>query len=233
MSSTRLEVIKDDTDIPPYMSRAMPAALDGLLSETAFDDFCDKLDPLFDMLDTEHRRRKKRFWWMYASIRLWILAFIIFVTASNVDYFPFALLVFALQVGAVWIFTARPRGVKSDKETMRTIRSECDSMTRRTPFVSFHVVVVPKTAAARGSLYGSCLQMDAIDHIGVSVSSSAAASGVATAVSVIMNDVSDSKNVESAVQEHPVVYAHAVTSLSSTTNGQYHKLHSDTGVEMV
>jgi hypothetical protein len=227
MSSVRLEIFSDDMDISPSMSRAMPAALYGLLTDMAFNEFCDKLDQLFEMIDKEQKRRKKRFWWMHISFRLWIIAIII---SGSV----FAVMACALHLGTVWFFTARPYGMKSEKEMICIIRSECDIMTNRTPFVSFHLVLVPKPAVVGRSLYSSCLQMDAIDHIGVSVSSSAAASGVATAVSVIMNDVSDSKNVESSdVHEHPVVYAHAVSSLSSTTNGQYHKIHNDCSVEMV
>jgi hypothetical protein len=225
MSSARLEVIKDDAAIPPYMSRGMPAALDGLLSQAAFDEFCDTLDASFDLLDSEHKRRKKRFWWMYGTIYVWFMYFIIFGALMSVNFLPLTLIACAVHITTVWFCTARGAGVKSDKEMMRVVRSECDEMTRRTPFVSFHVVLVPTAAAARGAW----LQMETIDHIGVSVSLSASASGVATTANAVMAHTHDSKIDESSDNNHPVVYAQAVAS-STAANGNYQQIND---VEMV
>ena len=215
MSSARLEIIKDDAAIPPYMSRGMPAALDGLVTLGDFDRFCDQLDSLFDLLDKEHKRRKKRFWWMYGAIYLWFMYFFIFAPIFELDYFPYTVLACALHIGLVWVFTMRPSDVKTDKELMRLIRAECDDMTRRTPFVSFHAVLVPVPAAARGAW----LQMESMDHIGVSVSMSAAAAGAAGAASVVVENSSleVTKRDETSNGGHPVVYAQAMTA----TRGDY------------
>jgi hypothetical protein len=224
MSSARLEVIKDDATIPPYMSRGMPAALDGLMAPGAFDSFCDRLDALLDLLDAEHKRRTKRFWWMYGAIYVWFMYFFIFAPISGFDYLPFTAVACFVHIASVWFCTARPSGAKTDKEVMRLIRSECDEMTRQTPFVSFHTVLVPVPAAARGAR----LQMDTIDHIGVSISLSASASGSAT-VAMVENTVESVKmsTASSGDVGHPVVYAQAVTS----SRGDYQPVHAD--VEMV
>jgi hypothetical protein len=78
---------------------------------------------------------------------------------------------------------------KSNKEILQMFRLECDDMTRRAPFVSFHV-----TAGT-------------ISHIGVSISLSATASGDAITSNTIMEHTSDSKIVRSSDSYHPVVYA--------------------------
>jgi hypothetical protein len=230
MSSARLEVIKDDAAIPPYMSRGMPAALDGLVSQAAFDEFCDTLDASFDLLDSEHRRRKKRFWWMYGTIHFWIimsgpLMFLMGTSSMSMLFLLLSLIACVVHITTVWFCTARGTGVKSDKEMMRVVRSECDEMTRRTPFVSFHVVLVPTAAAARGAW----LQMETIDHIGVSVSLSASASGVATTANAVMAHPHDSKIDESSDNNRPVVFAQAVAS-STAANGNYQQFND---VEMV
>jgi hypothetical protein len=226
MSSARLEVIKDDATIAPYVSRGMPAALDGLVSQGAFAAFCDRLDALLDSLDAEHKRRKKRFWYMYGAIYLWFMYFFVFAPIFELgDSLPYTSVACLLHIALVWFFTARPAGVKTDKELMRLIRSECDEMTRQTPFVSFHTVLVPVPAAARGAW----LQMDTVDHIGVSVSLSASASGAATAA-VVENTMESTKMAEASISSdagHPVVYAQAVAS----SRGDYQPVQAD--VEMV
>ena len=50
MSSARLEIVTDEPAVAPRMSRALPAALYGMVNATAFEEFCDKLDELFDQL---------------------------------------------------------------------------------------------------------------------------------------------------------------------------------------
>jgi hypothetical protein len=125
------------------------------------------------------------------------------------------------NITAVWVATARRNGVLADKEVMRQVRSECEAMTRRTPFVSFHVILVPVASASRGAW----LQMETVDHIGVSVSLSASASGVATA---IVQEASSSKVEECNANHEPVVYAEAV----ATSRG-YHSVVNEDNVEMV
>ena len=211
------------------MSRALPAALYGMVNATAFEEFCDKLDELFDQLYAEQRRCKKRFWWMYGSIRIWILLFIIFTPAAislpgNELSVIFPILICAIQIGTVWGFTARPAGVKSEGEVMREIRLECDKMTNRTPFVSFQVVFMPISTAARGAW----LQMNTVDHIAVSIAASASATGAATAVSVVeVADDHDGKIDVATTNQEPVVYAQAVL------NSGYQQVATRSDVELV
>ena len=213
MSSARLEVIIDEPAIAPRMSRALPAALYGIVNATAFQSFCDKLDALFDQLYTEQRRRKRRFWWMYGSIYAWLMYYIIsspmfFFDSPSDTYVFVSLFLCAIHICTVWVFTARSAGVKTDDEVMREIRLECDEMTNRTPFVSFQVVMMPIPTAARGAW----LQMNTIDHVAVSISASASATGAATAVSTIIADSHDGKVDKTADSQETAVYAQAVSS---------------------
>ena len=211
MSSARLEVITDEPSIAPRMSRALPAALYGIIDATTFQAFCDKLDGLFDQLDAEQRRRKKRFWWMYGSINIWIMLFFFFFPSylimGSLPVVPVlvALLICAIHICTVWAYTARPEGVKTDVEVMCDIRLECDEMTNRTPFVSFQVVLMPIPTAARGSW----LQMNTIDHIAVSIATSASASGAATSVRAIMVDAHGGKVDLAAIKQENVIIAQA------------------------
>ena len=184
MSSARLEVITDDAAIAPRMSSAFPAALYGIVNATAYQAFCVKLDELFELLYAEQRRRMKRFWWMYGAIIMWLMCFITFTPTSydngeSAASVLVALCLCVIHICTVWVCTARPAGVRTDAETMRDIRMECEDMTNRTPFVSFHVVLMPIPTVARGAW----LQMNTVDHIAVSISASASATVYAKAVS--------------------------------------------------
>jgi hypothetical protein len=196
------------------------------MAQVSYDAFCDKIDDHLDLLDTEQKRRKKRFWYMYISIRVWIWYMILslpFVSTVNVLYWPISLMACALQIFSVWLLTMRPKGTKSDKGLLRLIRSECDTMTRTTPFVSFHLVVIPTLVASRVCAY---VHMDTVDHIEVSISMSASASGVATTESAQLADTSESKALTSnGDDEHPVVYAHAI--LSPPVRGEYQQVQAD------
>ena len=213
MSSARLEVITDEPSVAPRMSRALPAALYGIVDATTFQTFCDKLDGLFDQLDAEQRRRKKRFWWMYGAIYFWFMYFFVFVPLSSIPdstpvfsvFVPLSLC--AIHICTVWGYTARPEGAKTDAEVMREIRLECDEMTNRTPFVSFQVVLMPIPTAARGAW----LQMNTVDHIAVSLAASASATGSATAVSAVMADAHGGKVDVASDNQEPVIYAQAVS----------------------
>jgi hypothetical protein len=228
MASTRLEVVKDDASVSPYMSRSIPAVLEGLLTQASYDVFCGTINGQLDLLDTEHKRRKQRFWYMYVSIRVWIwyvLLSLPFTSKLNVLYWPISMMVCVFQLSTIWRITARPTSTKSDKELLRLMRSECETMTRNTPFLSFHLVLIPIAAGARGAY----LQMDTVDHIEVSVSRSASASGVTTNESALMGDAIDSKtHMLSVDDEHPVVYAHAI--IPSPVRGEYQQVKTD--VEM-
>ena len=231
MSSARLEVITDDPAVTPRLSRSLPAALYGIVPTGAFQLFCDKLDGLFDGLDAEQRRRKRRFWWMYGAINIWLNYFMFFILITMSPTITPALsiqvlsvVLCALHFGTVWACTARPAGAKTEGETMRDIRLECDEMTNRTPFVSFQIVLMPVPTINRGVW----LQMTTVDHVAVSISASASASGAATtAVSAIAADAHCAK--EAADNQEPVVFAQAV----GTSRGGYQQVATGSGVELV
>jgi hypothetical protein len=206
MSSARLEIIIDDADTPACMSRTMPAALEGLVPQAALDDFCDKLDALFVLSHTESQRVRKRVSWMSRACLFWLFLFFCFISFMNLWWFIGTFILTAVYTGTVWFCTQPGADAKSQKEILQLIRFECDELTRRTPFVSFHV--------AAGS----------VNHIGVSISLSATAFGVASTSNANVEDTSDSKNAVASDNHHPVVYAHAVTT-STTTNGNYQQLN--------
>jgi hypothetical protein len=206
MSSARLELIKDDAETPACMSRSMPAALDGLLTQTALDDFCDKLDELFVLSHAEFKRVITRVKWLFGAFYIWLILFMISSSLMNLWWFIGTFILTAVYIGIVWMVTQPGAGTKSTKEILQLIRFECDDMTRRTPFVSFNV--------AGG----------AITHIGVSISLSATASGVASTSIATMEQTSDSKVAECSDNHHPVVYAQAVTS-STASSGNYQQLN--------
>ena len=224
MSSARLEVITDDDNVAPRISRTLPAALYGDVNVDSFQTFCDRMDGLFDQLDAEQRRRKKRFWWMYGAINIWAIIFFIFLpmytnfpvydnSYSIIFYLVAALMPFCLCVicmCTIWGCTAPPNGAKSDAETMRDIRLECEEMTTRTPGVSFHVVLMPVPSGARGAW----LQMNTIDHIAVSIASLTSVHGAIGAMAVKHDGA-----VEATIgSRKPVVYAKAVA------DGDYQQL---------
>jgi hypothetical protein len=204
MSSARLEIIKDDADTPACVSRSMPAALEGLMTQAALDDFCDELDALFVLSHTESQRVKKRSIWM--SALFWLFLFFCFGSFMNLRWFIGTFILAAVYFGTVWFCTQPGADAKSQKEILQLIRLECDDMTRRTPFVSFHVAA------------------GAINHIGVSISLSATASGIASTSNANVEHTSDSKNAAASDNHHPVVYAQAVTSLT-TPHGTYQQLN--------
>jgi hypothetical protein len=217
MSSARLEVFTDEPNVAPRISRTLPAALYGIVDAAAFQAFCDKLDGLFDQLDAEQRRRKKRFWRMYGSIYIWFMYFFVFApiffsaSSGSSPAVPvlIPMCICAIHICTVWVLTARPAGVKTDAEVMREIRLECEEMTNRTPYVSFQVVLMPVPTAARGQW----LQMNTVDHIAVSIASAVTATGTAaTAVSVVMADTQNGKVDVAADHQEPVIYAQAVSS---------------------
>lgn len=217
MSSARLEVITDNDNVAPRMSRTLPAALYGNVNVDSFQTFCDRMDGLFDQLDAEQRRRKKRFWWMYGAINIWIISFIIpsfpvFDNSSSILRVAATLVPFCVCVifmCTVWGCTAPPTGAKTDAETMHDIRLECEEMTNRTPGVSFHVVLMPVPSGARGAW----LQMNTVDHIAVSIAS---LTSVHSAICT-MADKHDGV-VEATGSRKPVVYAKAVA------DGDYQQL---------
>jgi hypothetical protein len=207
MSSARLEIIKNNAYNPACMSRSMPAALNGLLTQAALDDFCDKLDELFVLSHEEHKRCIK---FMvnggYGGYFLMMFLGVSYGRYINFWWYIGAVIItFGFGV-YVWLSTAPYPGVKANGRILNLIRFECDEMTRRTPFVSFHVVA------------------GTIKHIDVNISVSATSSGVATGSKAIVECLSDSKIAESSDNHHPVVSAQAVTS-PTTINDSYQQLN--------
>jgi hypothetical protein len=167
MSSASLEIIKNNAYNPACMSRSMPAALNGLLTQAALDDFCDKLDELFVLSHEEHKRCIK---FMVNGGHFLLLMMLLGVSYLRLGFWWFiGTVIFTFGFGVyVWLSTAPYIGVKANGRILNLIRFECDEMTRRTPFVSFHVVA------------------GTIKHIDVNISVSATSSGVATGSNAIV-----------------------------------------------
>jgi hypothetical protein len=65
MSCTaRFEIIQDDIYTPACLSRSMPAAVDGLLTQAALDDFGDQLDALLVVSHMDHKHGRQLVNWM-------------------------------------------------------------------------------------------------------------------------------------------------------------------------
>jgi hypothetical protein len=203
MSSARLEIIKNNAYNPACMSRSMPAALNGLLTQAALDDFCDKLDELFVLSHEEHKRGIR--FMVNGGYILFFLGVSYGMYMNFWCYIGTVIFTFGFSV-YVWLSTAPYIGVKANGRILNLIRFECDEMTRRTPFVSFHVVA------------------GTIKHIDVNISVSTTSSGVATGSNAIVECTSDSKIAESSDNHHPVVSAQAVTS-PTTINDSYQQLN--------
>jgi hypothetical protein len=205
MSTARLEIIKDDDNIPPHMSRSMPAVLDGLLTQAALDDFCDKLDVLFIWLHEEQERFLTRATLLIGALFYWIaraLYFRPYKISMLID--PFMLTV--IYIGIVLLCTQPGANAKSKNEILQLIRFECDEMTRRTPFASFHV------------------DSGAMNHIDVSISLSAPASGVFTASNAII-DTNNPKIDESSSNHQPVGYCAQTVTTTTATNDDYQQMN--------
>jgi hypothetical protein len=208
MSSARLELIMDDALFTPAcMSRSMPAALDGLLTQTALDDFCDKLDELLVLSHTESQRVIKR-WISEAIASLFLLVFLcifLFLNMNTLIFFS-GMSAYWVFLGIVWLCTQPGANAKSNKEIVQLIRFECDEMTRRTPFVSFHVAA------------------GAMNHIDVSISLSAPASGVITTSNARI-DANNSKIDESSSNHQPVVHCAQTITTTTATNDDYQQMN--------
>ena len=208
----------------PRMSRTLPAALYGNVDTIVFQAFCDRMDDLFKQLDTEQRRRKNRFWWTYGALNFWLL-FSIFAPllfdspalddADTELSISVPLCVCILHICAIWVWTARPSNTKTDAETIRDIRLECEEMSNRSPFVSFQIVFMPVPTIARGG----CLFMNTVDHIVVSVSTAASLNGAAA--DAVIDTVTDKHygRVE-AIPDISVSAVHA----KAVENGDYQQL---------
>jgi hypothetical protein len=222
MSSARLELIRDDALFTPAcMSRSMPAALDGLLTQTALDDFCDKVD---ELLVLSHARTQAEY---KSAMKRWccFLVAYLFFPVVPVCIFVSTLYLFDtlsptgsqfLHIGLyiasfvyfviVWKCTQPGPDAKSNKEILQWIRFECEEMTRRTPFVSFHVAA------------------GAINHIDVSISLSAPAFGVVTTSNAIL-DTNIPKIDESSSNHQPALHCAQTLTTTTATNDDYQQMN--------
>lgn len=215
MSSARLEVITDDANVTPRMSRALPAALEEVVDAAAYQAYCDRMDVLLVRLYTEQRRLQKRFWWMYGAIMFWLVcysfAFGIFPTSDFSITLLVASAIGAALLGAIccfliWRCTSRPTGMKTQAEIMRDIRLECEEMTNHTPFVSFQAVFMLLPRGACGPRDNSSwIKLNTVDHIAVSISASASVVGATNVGSTVTSDDVDGKVHEAADSHEPVV----------------------------
>jgi hypothetical protein len=221
MSSARLEVIKDDAETPARMSRSMPAALDGLLTQTALDYFCDTID---ELLVLSHARTQAEFKSIMERGCCFLVACLFFPVVPLCIIVPTRYLFDTLsptgsqflRIGLyiasfvyfviVWKCTQPGPDAKSNKEILQLIRFECDEMTRRTPFVSFHVAA------------------GAINHIDVSISLSAPAFGVVTTSNAIL-DTNNPKIDESSSNHQPVGYCAQTLTTTTATNNVYQQMN--------
>jgi apolipoprotein N-acyltransferase len=205
MSTARLEIIKDDDNIPAHVSRSIPAVLDGLLTQAALDDFCDKLDVLFIWLHEEQERFLIRAALLIGALFYWIaraLFFRPYKISMLID--PFMLTV--IYIGIVLLCTQPGANAKSNKEILQLIRFECDEMSRRTPFASFHV------------------DSGAMNHIDVSISLSAPTSGVIATSNTII-DTNISKIDVSSSNHQPVRHCAQTVTTTTATNDGYQQLN--------
>lgn len=131
MNTARLEIFSDDIDSPPHLSRSIPAALDGLVDDKTFQEFADQLDALLGLLDAEHQRLGYRTsWGFYIFCIFYLFAMMLGNTIISLAFFA---ILFSYVLFSYWI-----KGPKSAYEIIAEIRSACETMTDRTPNVSFH-----------------------------------------------------------------------------------------------
>jgi hypothetical protein len=129
MKSTRLEVIADAPTVmhPPRMSRTLPAALYGYVTETEFTEFCNRLDPLLETLNDEYQRRMTRKWqMMYLYMGFYCLYVLLGLLPWDIPpLYGLVIMLLAVTFGCTTCcYSAPSMGSKNDIETMNAIRNE-------------------------------------------------------------------------------------------------------------
>jgi hypothetical protein len=260
MSAARLEIIKDDGE-PIQVCRSMPAALEGLVSRERFCDFCDKLDDSLQRLDEAHKRCKKRIWWKWGAVYLWIFCFS-FGFAGYLQVFNSILLFLLGYVLLLRVILSSidyfvnldvPRDALTEKELMRKMRRDCEDMTLNTPHVSFHIVLQPVPPFQM-----KFLALEVVDHIAISLSFAATSHGhavasggggviaslmtgddAATSCKIMEHDATTGAAVTptaTATSVHPVAFAEAISGGHTGSLSSYQRVASDdddTNVELV
>jgi hypothetical protein len=143
-STARIEVIQDINTMQPRISRTLPAELYGKVNDDSFQEFCTNIDELLQTIDVTvySQPAGRRFWWMY--ILLWIGNFSLLgksVLTMKFPYFLSAPIIFVLFIGVAWYEATYTSYGTTGLTMVHDIRSECDDMTDRTPYLSFHVVL--------------------------------------------------------------------------------------------
>ena len=162
MNEARLEIVADDLDSSPRLSRSIPAALDGLIDDKAFYEFADELDKLLEILDNGYQQFQNRLQWMQYGYYSIFFGFLLLSQYFIVLYSVY-LMTSILYLICIWLF-AGPK--TSAVIIVREIRSTCEGMTNRTPNVSFHPIF-------RQVLTYSSPVMETIIYIDVSISNNA------------------------------------------------------------
>ena len=151
-----------------YVSKTLPAELEGLVCPQKFQTFCEQLDGSLQLMVEERERVSKRR--MYLSIVLGLVIGIplgrvlLWVVSSNEFSFIHILVLsffLGVIVGIINVLTRVLFGACSGKDHLQKMRNECEVMTISTPGVSFHVVLVQF----------SVFIADDVDHIAVTVHS--------------------------------------------------------------
>ena len=153
MSPIHLEIIQDDPTSAPRLSRVMPAVLYKYVPESSYVEFCNNIDALLSLADTDYRcRARQSSWWSFGVMFwiYWVFFMFIQVVAHKDDaselsdrFYRFLIVCFAicvLHLGAIRIWMCRPTGVPPAADTVSEIRAECEAMTNRTPCASFHLI---------------------------------------------------------------------------------------------
>jgi hypothetical protein len=105
--------------------------------------FCDDMDEVLKTVDAiEYQSPSQRFWWVYS------LAFCcLFMVAGNSEMliqFPYILvtpIIFFHCIGVAWYEASYTVGGRIGVNLIRDVRLECDAMTDRIPFVTFHAIM--------------------------------------------------------------------------------------------
>lgn len=188
MNTARFEIFADDLDTSPYISRSIPAALDGLIDNKAFQDFANELDVLLKLLDTDHQRFRNRYWLvMYGYVPVYFGIFVLSL------YYPMIGTIFLwvgiIYMASVWLFiTYCVKGPKTVEEILREIRSICEDMSNRTPNVSFHPIIKQVPVGGR--------MMETILNIDVSISDNAFAAIAAVAADAAVISIDENHKLD-------------------------------------
>ena len=168
MNPIQLEIFQDDAMAAPRLSRVLPAVLYNYVPEHSYIEFCNTIDELLRLAAVDYKCRADRFrWWSYGILFWFYWFFAIFLSyclaenSGEDDYIRIHLPVFivSIVICPIYFFVIRTwinssTGVVPATDTVRRIREECDAMTYRTPYASFHLVTTsPYTPCGGGHLY--------------------------------------------------------------------------------